>query len=146
MSDFLTQRLIALDVGEKRIGIAVSDSLGITAQGVGVYNRVSLKTDFTYLAGLFQKYQCTGLVIGLPRHLNGELGPEANKIMSFGKRLGRNCGVEPIFWDERLTTVQAEKALLEGNLSRSRRRQVIDQLAAVLLLDNYLSFRQTNQS
>jgi putative Holliday junction resolvase len=70
--------------------------------------------------------------------MNGEIGPEAEKVMEFGTSLGRVCGVEPIFWDERLTTVQAERALLEGNVRRRRRRQVIDQLAAVLLLENYL--------
>lgn len=131
---------MALDVGEKRIGIALSDPLGITAQGLEVYQRRAETEDLTYLAGLFQKHQCTGLLIGLPRHMNGEIGPEAEKIMAFGRRLGAACRVEPVFWDERLTTVQAERALLEGNMRRRRRRQMIDQLAAVLLLENYLRF------
>lgn len=134
------QRIMALDVGEKRIGVALSDPLGITAQGLEVYHRRSLPQDFAYLSGLFQKYQCSELLIGLPRHMNGEIGPEAEKIRRFGERLGKDCRVEPIFWDERLTTVQAERALLEGNMRRNRRRQVIDQLAAVLLLENYLRF------
>ncbi|NLM37352.1 MAG: Holliday junction resolvase RuvX [Firmicutes bacterium] len=132
------QRIMALDVGEKRIGVALSDPLGLTAQGLEVYQRQTLAQDLLYLTALFQKHQCSGLLIGLPRHMNGEMGPEAEKIMEFGRRLGRDCGVNPVFWDERLTTVQAERALLEGNVRRRRRRQVIDQLAAVLLLENYL--------
>lgn len=140
------ERLMALDVGEKRIGIAVSDPLGFTAQGVGVYTRVAKLKDLAYLTDLFRQYECTGLIIGLPRHMSGELGTIAPRIMKFGKRLGKSCGVVPVFWDERLTTVQAEKALLEGNLSRKRRRQVIDQLAAALILENYLSYRRMNQN
>lgn len=132
------ERIMALDVGERRIGIALSDPLGITAQGLEVYQRRTEAEDLIYLTGLFQKHQCTGLLIGLPRHMNGEIGPEAEKIMDFGRRLGHACRVEPVFWDERLTTVQAERALLEGNMRRRRRRQVIDQVAAVLLLENYL--------
>lgn len=134
------QRIMALDVGEKRIGVALSDPLGLTAQGLEVYHRVSLPRDLAYLAALFQKHQCSQLLIGLPRHMNGEMGPEAEKIRQFGTRLGQDCGVKPVFWDERLTTVQAERALLEGNVRRRRRRQVIDQLAAVLLLENYLRY------
>lgn len=140
------ERLMALDIGEKRIGIAVSDLLGVTAQGVGVYNRVNNQKDLAYLTELFRQYECTGLVIGLPHHLSGELGTVAPRIMKFGKRLGASCGVEPVFWDERLTTVQAERALLEGNLSRKRRRQIIDQLAAQLILDSYLNYRRTRQN
>ncbi|NLW55073.1 MAG: Holliday junction resolvase RuvX [Firmicutes bacterium] len=140
------ERLMALDIGEKRIGIAVSDLLGVTAQGVGVYNRVNNQKDLAYLTELFRQYECTGLVIGLPHHLSGELGTVALRIMKFGKRLGASCGVEPVFWDERLTTVQAERALLEGNLSRKRRRQIIDQLAAQLILDSYLNYRRTRQN
>jgi putative Holliday junction resolvase len=141
-----TQRLLALDIGEKRIGIAVSDLLGVTAQGVGVYNRVNTQKDLAYLTEVFREYECTGLVIGLPRHLSGELGTVAPHIMKFGRQLGASCGVEPVFWDERLTTVQAEKAMLEGNLSRKKRRQIIDQLAAQLILDSYLGFRRTQQN
>lgn len=129
---------MALDVGEKRIGVALSDPLGLTAQGLEVYQRRSLPQDLAYLTALFQKHQCSGLLIGLPRHMNGEMGPEAEKVMEFGTQLSRDCGAKPVFWDERLTTVQAERALLEGNVRRRRRRQVIDQLAAVLLLENYL--------
>ena len=131
-------RIMALDVGERRIGVALSDPLGLTAQGLEVYQRLTLEQDLAYLTALFQNTQCSRLLIGLPRHMNGEIGPEAEKVMEFGTSLGRVCGVEPIFWDERLTTVQAERALLEGNVRRRRRRQVIDQLAAVLLLENYL--------
>jgi len=139
-------RLMALDIGEKRIGIAVSDLLGVTAQGVGVYTRVGDRKDLAYLTDLFRKYECTGLIIGLPRHLSGDLGTEAPSIMKFGQRLGASCGVQPVFWDERLTTVQAERALLEGNISRKRRREIIDQLAAQLILDSYLNYRRMQKN
>jgi len=132
-------RWIALDMGEKRIGVAVSDPLGLTAQGVEVYNRTGKqKEDLRYLAELFRKYQGTGLVIGLPRHMNGRTGEEAEKIKYFGNLLGKKCGVVPVFWDERLTTVQAEKALLEMDLSRQKRRRVVDRVAAALLLECFL--------
>ncbi|HBL35367.1 MAG TPA: Holliday junction resolvase RuvX [Firmicutes bacterium] len=134
------RRIMALDMGEKRIGVALSDPLGLTAQGLEVYQRTTTAKDLAYLTALFKEHDASGLLIGVPRHMNGEIGPEAEKIMGFGQRLGDNCGVEPIFWDERLTTVQAERALLEANVRRSRRRQVIDQVAAVLILENYLRF------
>ena len=134
------RRIMALDVGDKRIGVALSDPLGLTAQGLEVYQRTTTAKDLAYLTALFKEHDASGLLIGVPRHMNGEIGPEAEKIMAFGQRLGDNCGVEPIFWDERLTTVQAERALLEANVRRSRRRQVIDQVAAVLILENYLRF------
>jgi putative Holliday junction resolvase len=134
------RRIMALDVGEKRIGVALSDPLGITAQGLTVYQRITTAKDLAYLTALFRKHEASELLIGVPRHMNGEIGPEAERIIGFGQRLGRKCGVEPIFWDERLTTVQAERALLEANVRRRQRRQVIDQVAAVLILENYLRF------
>lgn len=134
------RRIMALDVGEKRIGVALSDPLRITAQGLKVYQRTTTAKDLAYLTALFREHGASELLIGVPRHMNGEIGPEAEKIMAFGRRLGANCGVEPIFWDERLTTVQAERTLLEANVRRHQRRQVIDQVAAVLILENYLRF------
>ena len=133
------KRWMALDIGEKRIGVAVSDPSGTIAQGVAVITRTGKQNkDLRRLVELFQEYQCTGLVIGLPLHMNGRAGEEAEKIKEFGVLLGEKCGVTPVFWDERLTTVQAERSLLQMDLSRRRRRQVIDQVAAAILLESFL--------
>ena len=129
------KRWMALDIGEKRIGVAVSDPSGTIAQGVAVINRTSKHTkDLRRLEELFQEYKCAGLVIGLPLHMNGRAGEEAEKIKEFGVLLGEKCGVTPVFWDERLTTVQAERSLLQMDHSRRRRRQEIAQVAAAILL------------
>jgi len=133
------ERWMALDIGEKRIGVAVSDPLGMIAQGVEVFTRTGRKKeDLRRLTELFRAYRSTGLVIGLPLHMNGRIGEEAQKIKEFGTLLGKKCGVTPVFWDERLTTVQAERSLLEMDLSRRKRRGVIDQVAAALLLESFL--------
>lgn len=138
------ERWMALDVGTKRIGVAVSDPLGLTAQGIKVFQRTgSVKKDLQHLAEIFQTRQATGLVIGLPRHMDGRKGPEAEGIERFGRQLGRMCGVEPHFWDERLTTVEAERTLLAADLSRKKRRLVIDQTAAVILLESFLQYKKT---
>lgn len=135
---------MALDVGTKRIGVAVSDPLGLTAQGIEVFHRTgSVKKDLRYLAEVFQARQATGLVIGLPRHMDGRKGPEAEEVERFGDQLGRMCGVSPHFWDERLTTVEAERTLLAADLSRKKRRLVIDQTAAVILLESFLQYKKT---
>ena len=121
------------------MGVAVSDPSGTIAQGVAVITRTGKQNkDLRRLVELFQEYQCTGLVIGLPLHMNGRAGEEAEKIKEFGVLLGEKCGVTPVFWDERLTTVQAERSLLQMDLSRRRRRQVIDQVAAAILLESFL--------
>ncbi|NLZ44948.1 MAG: Holliday junction resolvase RuvX [Clostridia bacterium] len=133
------KRWMALDMGEKRIGVAVSDPSGVIAQGVEVITKTGQqKEDLRRLAELFRAYQCTGLVIGLPLHMNGRAGAEAEKIKEFGFLLGKEAGATPVFWDERLTTVQAERSLLQMDLSRRRRRQVIDQVAAAILLESFL--------
>lgn len=135
----MMKRWMALDIGEKRIGVAVSDPSGIIAQGVEVVTKTGKqKEDLRRLVELFRAYQCTGLVIGLPLHMSGRAGEEAQRIKEFGVLLGKECGVTPVFWDERLTTVQAERSLLQMDLSRRRRRQVIDQVAAAILLESFL--------
>lgn len=130
-------RWVGLDLGERRIGVAVSDPLGITAQGVEVYRRKGDQADLRYLAQRFAELDGDGLVLGLPRNMNGSLGPMAEKVREFGERLGELCGVSPVYWDERLTTTQATRVLLAADLSRARRRQVVDQLSAVLILQSF---------
>jgi putative Holliday junction resolvase len=134
------KRILALDVGAKRIGLAVSDPLGITAQGLEVLNRRSRQEDLAYLLKIARDYQVQQIVVGLPRHMDGRLGAAAPEIMELAEALGQALGVEVIPWDERLTTAAAERVLIQADMSRRRRRRVVDQLAAVLILQTYLDY------
>jgi putative Holliday junction resolvase len=135
-------RILALDVGEKRIGLAVSDPLGITAQGLGVLTRKDPDSDLARILEMARQYPVQKVVVGLPRHLDGRLGDAAPEITALARTLGDALGVEVIFWDERLTTVEAERVLIQADVSRKRRRQVVDQLAAVIILQGYLDRQQ----
>lgn len=134
-------RILALDVGEKRIGLAVSDPLGITAQGLEVLVRRDPETDLARLLEVARKWGVQEIVLGLPRHMDGRLGQAAPKILELARELSAALGVKVTTWDERLTTAEAERVLLQADLSRRRRRQVVDQLAAVLILQGYLDHR-----
>src|SRR5262245_49697864 len=134
-------RIAALDVGDVRIGIAVSDELGLTAQGVGVVERRGGKRDLEALAGRLAPYQPERLVVGLPLNMNGTEGPRAAKVRAFATRAAEHLALPLEFWDERLTTVAAERALLEADVSRRRRRALIDQVAATIILQAYLDRR-----
>ncbi|MCL4503742.1 MAG: Holliday junction resolvase RuvX [Deltaproteobacteria bacterium] len=135
-------RILALDVGVKRIGLAVSDPLGITAQGLEVLIRKGLQTDLARLEEVARQWGVQQIVVGLPRHLDGRLGTLAPQILELAETLQKNLGVEVITWEERLTTVEAERVLLQADVSRKRRRQVVDQLAAVIILQSYLDHRR----
>ncbi len=135
-------RILALDVGEKRIGLAVSDPLGITAQGLEVLTRKDRTSDLNRLLEVARQWRVQQIVVGLPRHMDGRLGQAAPEILALVASLKEALGVEVITWEERLTTVEAERVLLQADVSRRRRRQVVDQLAAVLILQNYLDHRQ----
>jgi len=134
-------RIAALDVGEARIGIAVSDELGLTAQGVGVVQRRGGRRDLEALAERLAPYQPERLVVGLPLNMNGTEGPQAEKVRAFATRVAEHLGLPLEFSDERLTTVAAERTLLEADLSRRRRRDLVDQVAATLILQTYLDRR-----
>lgn len=131
-------RIMALDIGERTIGIAVSDPLGLTAQPVRTVRRRSLDADISELQVLVKEYQVEELVLGLPRHMDGRLGPEAEQVQQLGSLLLSRLGLKVSYWDERLTTVAAQKAMLEGDLSRRRRRLAVDRTAASLILQGYL--------
>jgi len=135
-------RILALDVGEKRIGLAVSDPLGITAQGLGVLLRKDWESDLARLTELAREYRVREIVVGLPRHMDGRPGKATGEILELARALATALGVQVVTWDERLTTVEAERVLLQADVSRRRRRQVVDQLAAVLILQGYLEQRQ----
>lgn len=134
-------RLLGLDVGSKTVGVAVSDLLGWTAQGVEIIKIDEDQAQFGLdrMQELVQKYQPTGFVLGLPKNMNNTLGPRAIKAQEYGEMLVARFDLPVDFIDERLTTVQAERMLVEqADTSRKKRKQVIDKLAAVMILQNYL--------
>ncbi len=130
-------RILGIDLGAKSIGVAVSDELGLTAQGVKTIRRKGMKRDLEELELLILKYGVEGLVVGLPRNMNGSLGPAAQKTLRFAEKL-EAFDLPITMEDERLTTVIAEQVLIEGDVRRSKRKQVIDQVAAALILQAYL--------
>ncbi len=131
-------RIMGLDVGEKRIGIAVSDPMGWTAQGHSVLIRGKLQNDMEHLAQLCTEYKIEKIVLGFPLNMNGTVGPKGEEIQGFGRVVQETLGLPVEYWDERLTTVAAQKVLLEANMSRRKRKDVIDKLAAVNILQGYL--------
>ena len=131
-------RLLGLDVGEKTIGIAVSDPLGWFAQGVETLRRKDEESDLDYLQGLIKQYEATVVVVGLPLNMNGTEGPSALRARSMGDLLNNRFDIKVEYQDERLSTVAAEKVLISGNVSRKGRKKVIDKMAAVIILQNYL--------
>jgi putative Holliday junction resolvase len=135
----LAGRVLGLDLGEVRIGLALSDLLGLTAQPLANLKRVGPKKDLRALAALAREHDVTTVVIGLPLLLSGEEGDKAQEAREFAEGLGRHIhGVRIVLWDERMTTVQAERAMLEGNVRRRKRRQKVDSLAATLILQSFL--------
>lgn len=140
------RRLLALDVGDRRIGIAVSDELGLTAQGVTTLHRKSWAADLAEISRLVEAWNAEAVVVGLPLTLEGTVGPRTQAVQAFIKRLESAVGAPILTWDERFSTVAAERVLLEADLSRARRKQVIDKTAAVVILQHYLDARQTRES
>ena len=139
-------RILGLDVGDKTIGVAVSDELGLTAQGVTVRQRTSLAADLLFLRQLCAQYEVTAIVVGLPKNMDGSLGPQAQKTLAFIEHVRRAAAVPVVAWDERLTTRAAERALIETNTSRYRRKAVRDRLAAQLILQSYLEWHRRHAS
>ncbi|MEL7635359.1 MULTISPECIES: Holliday junction resolvase RuvX [Sporomusa] len=132
-------RILALDVGDKTIGVAVCDELKLTAQGVEVVRRTTPPRDFARLKELINQYQVGLIVIGLPKNMNGTIGPRGELVKQFAQDMLQTIpDVEAAFWDERLSTVAAEKSLIAADVSRAKRRQVIDKMAAVFILQGYL--------
>lgn len=134
----MTKRWLGLDVGSKTIGVAISDALGLTAQGVTVWRRRGLEADLHYLRELVKTYDVAGLVLGLPRRTDGSLGPEAKEMQGFAEILQENLGVPVKLWDERFTTAAAQRLLLTADASRKRRREIVDKIAATLILQGFL--------
>ncbi len=134
-------RLLGLDYGSRRIGVAVSDPLGITAQPLPPIRRQSDEKDIEAIAATVRQYEVAGVVLGLPLHLDGGEGVQAKKAIRFGEKIRERIGLPVETWDERLTTAQAERHLIESGVSRGKRKEVRDSLAAVFILQGVLDFR-----
>lgn len=132
-------KIMALDLGDNRIGIAFSDKMNIIANGYETYNRKSLKEDFEYISTLISKNDVDEVVIGLPINMDGTEGERVVLAREFGNKLSEYIPNKKInYIDERLTTVSAEKVLLEADVSREKRKKVIDKIAATIILQSYL--------
>lgn len=137
-------RIMGLDVGEKRIGIALSDPMGWTAQAHSVRQRKNLKQDFEHLKEICRENEVKKIVVGFPRNMNGTIGPKAKEIEKFARDLNEYIKLPMEFWDERLSSKSAERTLLEADLSRRKRKMLIDKLAAATILQAYLD-RKRNE-
>lgn len=131
-------RILGLDMGDRTIGVAVCDPLGYTAQGITTIRRNGTKSDLAELKKICQEYSVESIVIGLPKNMNGTLGESSNKVIEFSKILEEELKLPIKFWDERLTTVAAHKAMLEADLSRAKRKKIVDKIAAIYILQGYL--------
>ncbi|MBI5523108.1 MAG: Holliday junction resolvase RuvX [Desulfarculus sp.] len=141
MSSQPAGRVLALDLGHKRIGVAVSDPDRAIAQPLCVIERAGRDQDVAAIGQVAVAQEATLIVLGLPRRTDDSLGPEAGKALTFGKRLGRVLGLPVAYVDEWETTVEAQALLISGGASRARRRQVVDKLAAALILQRFLQGR-----
>lgn len=138
-------RILALDVGSKTIGRAVSDPLGITAQGLETIRRKNKRTDFEQLARTIAEYGVREIVVGYPLHMSGAVGTQSLKMKEFAEELRRHFGLPVHLWDERLTSAQANRLLRETEMSIRRRAQVVDKMAAVLILQSFMEARGSSR-
>lgn len=129
---------MGLDIGTRTIGMAISDELGITAQGLKTLRRKSMEDDFKEIGAIICQFEIEKIIVGLPQNMDGTLGRQAEKVLKWIEALKDKIGIPVATWDERLSTVGASKVLLEADLSRRKRKKVIDKVAAVLILQGYL--------
>jgi putative Holliday junction resolvase len=142
----LPARILALDVGSRRIGVAVSDPLGITAQGLDTIQRQNKRRDFEALERLLTQYQVKEIVVGLPLRLSGAEGTQSEKMRLFADELKAHFGVTVHLWDERWTSTEANRVLREAELSIEKRGKAVDRMAAVLILQSWLQARESQKS
>jgi putative holliday junction resolvase len=138
---YVSGRILALDVGKKRIGLAVSDELGWTAQGLDTLERTRIRDDLARLKELAEQWSVQTLLVGQPLHMSGEPSRQSEYTREFASRLKEHLSLPVVFWDERLTSVEAERVLREGGASLEQRKKAVDRMAAVLLLESYLEYR-----
>ena len=138
-------RIMSLDVGSRTIGIACSDALLMTAQGIETIRRTSLEKDFNRLQELIAEHEVHELVVGMPKNMNGTKGERAEKTEEFVEKMKEVIDLPVSYWDERLSTVMAERQLIAADVSRKKRKSVIDKMAAVVILQGYLDRLQFNK-
>ena len=132
---------MGLDYGSKTVGVAISDPLGFTAQGIETIERKEenkLRKTLARIEALVKEYEVESIVLGLPKNMNNTLGERAEKTLEFKEMLERRTGLPVVMWDERLTTVEAERTLIESSVRRENRKKYIDKIAAVIILQGYL--------
>lgn len=134
-------RILALDVGDVRIGVAVSDPLRVIARGLESITRINAKEDVKAVNDLANQHEVGEIVVGLPKMMDGKIGIQAQKVLDFVELLKAEIEVPIALWDERLTTVSANRVLIEADMSRRKRKKVVDKVAAVLILQWYLDSR-----
>lgn len=137
-------RIMGLDVGSKTIGVAISDALGWTAQGIETVkiNEAAEEFGMERLGELIKQYEVTQAVVGFPKNMNNSIGPRAEASQKFAALLEEVYAIPVVLWDERLTTMAAEKMLISADVSRKNRKKVIDKMAAVMILQGYLDFKK----
>ena len=136
--------MLGLDVGARRIGLAVTDPLGITAQGLETLERKNKKQDFAYLNRVLREYDVKEIVVGLPLRMSGEEGTQSEKIRMFAEQLAKKFGLPVHLWDERLTSAEANRFLRASELSIEKRAKAVDRMAAVLILQGWMERNQLN--
>lgn len=131
-------RVLGLDLGSKTIGVAISDPLGWTAQGITTIRRKGKENDLIEIEKICKEYSVKKIVVGLPKNMNGTIGEAGEKAQEFSQLIKDKLGLQIEFWDERLTTVAAHRAMLEADLSRNKRKKIVDKIAATYILQGYL--------
>ena len=142
-------RIMGLDFGSKTVGVAVSDPLGLTAQGVEIIRRKSenkLRQTLARIKELVDQYEVETIVLGLPKHMNNDIGERAGKSLEFREMLEKRTGLRVVMWDERLTTVEADRTMMEAGIRRENRKEYVDMLAAVFILQGYLDSLGTKET
>jgi len=137
-------RVMGLDLGTKTVGVAISDALQITAQGIETITRKDenkLRQTLARIEALILEYEVGEIVLGLPKHMNNDLGDRANFSLEFKEKLERRTGLPVALWDERLTTVSADRVMMEAGVRREDRKQYVDKIAATLILQGYLDYK-----
>lgn len=142
-------RVMGLDLGTKTVGVAISDALQITAQGIEIIRRKDenkLRQTLARIEELIVEYEVGEIVIGLPKHMNNDLGDRAQFSLDFKEKLERRTGLSVALWDERLTTVSADRIMMEAGVRREDRKEYVDKIAATLILQGYLDYKKGQQT
>ena len=145
----ITMRIMGLDYGAKTVGVAVSDPLGLTAQGIEIVRRKSenkLRQTLARIEEIAKEYGVEKIVLGFPKHMNNDIGERAEKSLEFKEMLERRTGLPVVMWDERLTTVEADRTMMETGIRRENRKEYVDMIAAVFILQGYLDYLSNQQA